>query len=114
MNAAIKVAVGAVSALFTVLAFAAPTEGYAFRPTPASTAKAREFLETQKSFRLGFLPTEQANPITASLERDFKRSFVDGVECLQRADRQVPIAMRHVIASGEYKALVVAMESALR
>ena len=102
MNAAIKVAVGAVLALSSVFASSAPTEGYAFRPTPASKARAREFLETQKSFRLGFLPTEQANPITASLERDFKRSFVDGVECLQRADRQVPIAMRHVIVSDDY------------
>lgn len=82
---------------------------YVYRPTPASAAKSREFVENQKSFRLGFLPTEQANPITASLERDFKRSFVDGVECLQRADRQVPIAMRHVIVTDEYKALVDAM-----
>ena len=114
MVSAMRVAAGAVLALSSVFASSAPTEGYAFRPTPASTAKAREFLETQKSFRLGFLPTEQANPITASLERDFKRSFVDGVECLQRADRQVPIAMRHVIVSDEYKALVDAMESALR
>ena len=76
--------------------------------------RARDFIENQKSFRLGFLPTERANPITASLERDFKRSFVDGVECLQRADRQVPIAMRHVMATGEYRALVAAMEAALR
>ena len=92
----------------------APAEGYAFRPTATSAAMAREFVENQKSFRLGFLPTEQSNPITASLERDFRRSFVDGVECLQRADRQVPIAMWHVIASDEYKALVDAMEAALR
>ena len=80
----------------------------------AVKARAREFIENQRSFRLGFLPTERSNPITASLERDFKRSFIDGVECLQRADRQVPIAMRHVVVSPEYKALVDAMESALR
>ena len=80
----------------------------------AVKARAREFIENQRSFRLGFLPTERSNPITASLERDFKRSFIDGVECLQRADRQVPIAMRHVVVSPEYRALVDAMESALR
>ena len=93
---------------------ASPACDYAFRPTASSSAKARDFVENQKSFRLGFLPTERSNPITASLERDFKRSFVDGVECLQRADRQVPIAMRHVIVADGYKALVDAMEAALR
>lgn len=87
---------------------------FSFECSESARAKARDFVENQKSFRLGFLPTERSNPITASLERDFKRSFVDGVECLQRADRQVPIAMRHVMASSEYKALVDAMESALR
>ena len=101
-------------ALSAGTAAAAVSAEYVYRPTPSSAAKAREFVENQKSFRLGFLPTEQANPITASLERDFKRSFVDGVECLQRADRQVPIAMRHVIVTDEYKALVDAMETALR
>ena len=80
----------------------------------SAKARAKDFMERQRSFRLGFLPTERSNPITASLERDFRRSFVDGVECLQRADRQVPIAMRHVIVSPEYKSLVDAMEGALR
>jgi N-acetylmuramic acid 6-phosphate etherase len=101
-------------ALVTGMATAAIPGEYVYRPTPTSTTKAREFVENQKSFRLGFLPTEQSNPITASLERDFKRSFVDGVECLQRADRQVPIAMRHVMRMQEYAELVDAMETALR
>lgn len=101
-------------ALVAGMATAAIPGEYVYRPTPTSTTKAREFVENQKSFRLGFLPTEQSNPITASLERDFKRSFVDGVECLQRADRQVPIAMRHVMRTQEYAELVDAMETALR
>lgn len=77
-------------------------------------AKARDFLENQRSFRLGFLPTEQSNPLTVSLERDFRRSLADGVACLQRADRQVPIAMRHVIASPGFRSLCDAMEATLR
>ena len=104
----------AVEALLAGFAFPVAAEEYVFRPTPTSMRKAKDFVENQKSFRLGFLPTERANPITASLERDFKRSFVDGVECLQRADRQVPIAMRHVIVSREYKLLVDAMETVLK
>ena len=55
------------------------TEEYRYEPTATSSAAAREFVEGQKSFRLGFLPTERSNPITASLEDDFRRSSVAGV-----------------------------------
>ena len=109
-----RLAVAASLAILAGASRATSVEEYTYRATPSSAAAARDFLENLKSFRLGFLPTERSNPITASLERDFKRSFADGVECLQRADRQVPIAMRHVIVSDEYKALVDAMEAALR
>jgi len=104
----------AMACMTTAVASADEVSDYRFESTPASRARAAEFRENQKSFRLGFLPTERSNPITASLERDFKRSYVDGVECLQRADRQVPIAMRHVVVSPEFKALADAMEAALR
>ena len=97
-----------------MLPFALSASEYVFKPTPSSMVKAREFLEGQKSFRLGFLPTERSNPITASLERDFRRSFTDGVECLQRADRQVAITLRHSLVSKEFYELCDAMESALR
>ena len=72
-------------------------------------AKARDFIDNEKQFQLGFLPTEQSNPITATLEEDFKRSTLAGVQCLQRGDRQMPIVMRHVFASPEFRALVDAM-----
>ena len=87
---------------------------HVFRPTASSSALAREFLEGQKSFRLGFLPTERSNPMTVTLEDDFKRSTVAGVACLQRADRQVAICARHSLVSPEFAALVDAIESALR
>ena len=76
-------------------------------------AKARNFIDNEKQFQLGFLPTEQSNPITATLEEDFKRSTLAGVQCLQRGDRQIPIAMRHVFASPEFRALVDAMVETL-
>ena len=87
---------------------------YTYRPTSASSAQAREFVENQKSFRLGFLPTERSNPITATLEDDFRRATVAGVTCLQRADRQVAICARHALVSPQFFALVDAIESALR
>ena len=59
--------------------------------TESAKAKARDFIDNEKQFQLGFLPTEQSNPITATLEEGFKRSTVAGVQCLQRGDRQMAI-----------------------
>ena len=69
-------------------------------------AKARDFIDNEKQFQLGFLPTEQSNPITATLEEDFQRSTLAGVQCLQRGDRQIPITMRHVFAGRRFAKLV--------
>ena len=69
-------------------------------------AKARDFIDNEKQFQLGFLPTEQSNPITATLEEDFRRSTLAGVQCLQRGDRQIPITMRHVFAGRRFAKLV--------
>ena len=74
--------------------------------TDNARAKARDFIDNEKQFQLGFLPTEQSNPITATLEEDFRRSTLAGVQCLQRGDRQMPITMRHVFASQTFKRLV--------
>ena len=80
----------------------------------SAKAKARDFIDNEKQFQLGFLPTEQSNPITATLEEDFKRSTIAGVQCLQRGDRQMPITMRHVFASPQFRALVDAMVDTLQ
>ena len=79
----------------------------------SAKAKARDFIDNEKQFQLGFLPTEQSNPITATLEEDFKRSTIAGIQCLQRGDRQMPITMRHVFASPQFRALVDAMVETL-
>ena len=75
----------------------------------SARAKARDFIDNEKQFQLGFLPTEQSNPITATLEEDFRRSTLAGIQCLQRGDRQMPITMRHVFASAQFRALVDSM-----
>ena len=77
----------------------------AFECSDAVKAKARDFIDNEKQFHLGFLPTEQSNPITATLEEDFKRSTLAGVQCLQRGDRQIAITMRHVFASAAFESL---------
>ena len=82
--------------------------------TDTARAKARDFIDNEKQFQLGFLPTEQSNPITATLEEDFKRSTIAGVQCLQRGDRQMPITMRHVFASSQFRSLVDSMVATLK
>ena len=81
--------------------------------TESARNRARDFIDNEKQFHLGFLPTEQSNPITATLEDDFKRSTLAGVQCLQRGDRQMPITMRHVFAGRRFAALVDSMIATL-
>ena len=97
----------------TLTAAATMVCAYAEGVSTTAKAKARDFVDNEKQFHLGFLPTEQSNPITATLEEDFKRSTVAGVQCLQRADRQIPITMRHVFASQEFARLVDSMVATL-
>ena len=85
----------------------------AYEITEAAKAKARDFIDNEKQFHLGFLPTEQSNPITATLEEDFRRSTVAGIQCLQRADRQIPIVLRHVFAGAAYAKLVDSMAASV-
>ena len=66
-----------------------------FQCSDAVKAKARDFIDNEKQFHLGFLPTEQSNPITASLEDDFKRSTLAGVQCLQRLRQRILLQKRN-------------------
>jgi len=102
------------SLIFVLTAFSTLAGFGAFECSEAVKAKARDFLDNEKQFHLGFLPTEQSNPITASLEADFRRSTRAGVQCLQRGDRQIPITMRHVFASPQFASLVGAMVDTLK
>ena len=69
-------------------------------------ARAAQFIEQETQFHLGFLPTEQSNPKSRTLEADFKTSAEKGVACLQRIDRDVLEMLRKVMASPEYARLV--------
>ena len=74
---------------------------------------ARNFIENEKPFHLGFLPTEQSNPLTATLETDFRRSSRAGVETLLKPDRDVAEMAKRVLAGGEFRRLAEAGERAL-
>ena len=100
--------------ILSLLVSAVASSAVAFECSAAAKAKARDFIDNEKQFHLGFLPTEQSNPITATLEEDFKRSTLAGVQCLQRGDRQIPITMRHVFAGEKFAKLVDSMVETLR
>lgn len=108
-----------IACALTVLSGVAIAESAAIYPgelvvSPSAKARAKEFVEKETQFQLGFLPTEQSNPITATLEEDFRRSTLAGIQCLQRADRQIPIVMRHVFAGERYAQLAESMVKSLK
>ncbi len=66
---------------------------------------AKEFIENEKQFHLGFLPTEQSNPKSASLENDCRTSTVKGIHTLQKIDRDVLKMAGRVLKSEQFKKL---------
>ena len=66
---------------------------------PETLAAAEHFIENETEFHLGFLPTEQSNPKTRSMEADFARSTADGVRTLQKPDRDVLAMAERVLGS---------------
>ena len=79
-----------------------------------SLSQARHFVHNEKQFHLGFLVTEQSNPLTARVDEDFRASTAAGVKTLQRPDRDVLSMARHVLAGREFAKLVDTGEKALR
>ena len=70
-----------------------------------SKAQARDFILNETQFHLGFLPTEQSNPQTRNLDKEFARSTVDGIANLQLVDRNVLEMARKVLKSAEFAKL---------
>ena len=77
-------------------------------------ANAEHFIRHETQFHLGFLPTEQSNPLTKTLESDFRTSTAQGVRTLQRADRSVLAMSERIFRSAEYADLVRKGEDTIR
>jgi len=76
-------------------------------------ARARHFIENERQFHLGFLPTEQSNPKTRDMDRTFAASTAAGVRQLLSVDRDIVPMARRVFASPPFHALAEAIFSAL-
>ncbi len=75
--------------------------------------EAEHFLNNESEYRLGFLPSEEANPITAYLDRDFADATRRGVETLLAVDRTLVAAARKALADARFSRLRDAMAAAM-
>jgi N-acetylmuramic acid 6-phosphate etherase len=67
---------------------------------------AEHFLNEEKQFHLGILPTEQSNPKTRNLDKIFKSSTMDGIKTLLSVDRDIPVMTKKIFRSSEYNDLI--------
>ena len=79
-----------------------------------SLLAAKQFLEEETQFHLGFLPTEQSSPLTRNLDKEFARGSVYGVQNLQSVDRNVAEMAKRVFNSPEYRKLIECGEKVIR
>ena len=80
-------------------------------PTPEEASK--DFLENEKQFHLGVIPTEQSNPITKNLSATIHKSTTDGVKMILEADKYIPQKARKCFRTKEFKTLVEDILSAM-
>ena len=76
--------------------------------------KAIHFIENEKQFHLGFLPTEQSSPLTRNMDKEFAASVNGGVRNLQSVDRNVEAMAKKMFTSDEFKKLVETGEKVIR
>ena len=71
---------------------------------------AEDFLNSEKQFHLGFLPSEARNPLTTHLDTDFREKTEKGVNTLLACDRVLVKFFRDAIRRPEYHAMIAATE----
>jgi N-acetylmuramic acid 6-phosphate etherase len=68
--------------------------------------EAENFLQNEKQFHLGILPTEQSNPKTRDIDRIFKKNPAEGAATLLSVDRDIHSMARKVLKSNEFRNMV--------
>ncbi|HPX83839.1 MAG TPA: hypothetical protein PLW60_01965 [Bacilli bacterium] len=67
---------------------------------------AKDFLENEKQFHLGVIPTEQSNPITRNLSPTIAKDTAAGIKMILGADVNIPSATAKAFATKEFAQLV--------
>ena len=75
--------------------------------------EAENFLNNEKQFHLGMLPTEQSNPKTRDLDKKFASSPAEGVKMLFAVDRDVQKMAKKILSGVEFKKMVEAGVNAI-
>jgi len=68
--------------------------------------EAENFLNNEKQFHLGILPTEQSNPKTKGLDKIFAFDTSEGVKTLLSIDKDVQKMVERILSSKEFKSMV--------
>jgi N-acetylmuramic acid 6-phosphate etherase len=76
-------------------------------------ARARKFMEDEKEFHLGFLPTEQPNTKTMTLDKAFLSSTEDGVRMLHAVDQNIVPMAERIFKSTEFSKMKSAIYEAV-
>jgi N-acetylmuramic acid 6-phosphate etherase len=76
--------------------------------------EAEHFVNNEKAFHLGALPTEQSHPKTRGLAEVIAKDTRAGIRLLQVVDEDVTAAARRVFATDEFRRLVESLTAALK
>ncbi len=68
--------------------------------------EAENFLNNEKQFHLGMLPTEQSNPKTKNIDLRFEEDPADGVSILLSVDRDIQTMAQKILKSNEFSDMV--------
>jgi N-acetylmuramic acid 6-phosphate etherase len=79
----------------------------------AAHRKAQHFIDHEKQFHLGVLPTEQSHPRTVGLAETAQRDLDQAVRMLQAVDGELVPRVTQVLAGVAFQRLVEAMRRAL-
>lgn len=80
----------------------------------SARAAAGNFLHNETQFHLGFLPTEQSNPLTREMDKKFARSSAEGVRNLLEVDFNVLQMAEKIFASIQFQTFADTMLSTLK
>lgn len=76
-------------------------------------AASKDFLENEKQFHLGVIPTEQSNPLTKNLSYDIQKSTVKGVQTVYKADKYIAKKASECFETEEFKFMVKEIKRAM-
>ena len=68
--------------------------------------EAENFLNNEKQFHLGLLPTEQSNPKTRHIDLEFANNPADGVKLLLSVDRDIQTMAKKILKGNEFREMV--------